>query len=198
MRASSCSRRRRGASSAERAAIAWTSVVLRGAALGDRGAAVAVAASRRCSSCARRIARPSARPARLSLDLPAKLSLGTDYAAPFAIAPDGRSIVVEAREGAERRLLLREPRPISRCGPLPAPTGARQPFFSPDGAWVGVLHRSQAREDRRRRRADVARSPTSAATRAARRGRPTARSSSRRRRRRASCACPIKAAGSRR
>jgi serine/threonine-protein kinase len=56
-----------------------------------------------------------------------------------AISPDGRHLVMAANPGgapATRRLYLRsfdqlEPRE------LPGTDGARQPFFSPDGAWVG-------------------------------------------------------------
>ena len=46
--------------------------------------------------------------ARLSLELPAGLTLTSEYSAPFAIAPAGSPLVLEANEGTERRLYVRE------------------------------------------------------------------------------------------
>jgi serine/threonine protein kinase/Tol biopolymer transport system component len=82
-----------------------------------------------------RVAPPSAR---LSLELPSSMALATDYSAPFAIAPSGTLLAVEATEGGTRRLYLRELRdPALRR--LPGSDGAWQPFFSPDGQWVAFF-----------------------------------------------------------
>ena len=76
--------------------------------------------------------------ARLSLELPAGLALASEYSAPFAIAPAGSPLVLEAIDGDTRRLYVRE-LTDSALRALPGSEGARQPFFSPDGAWVGFF-----------------------------------------------------------
>ncbi len=80
----------------------------------------------------------AARPVRLSLDLPSHLRLGADYAAPFAIAPAGSPLAIEAAEGPVRRLYVRDIGDLA-VRALPGTDGARQPFFSNDGAWVGFF-----------------------------------------------------------
>ena len=76
--------------------------------------------------------------ARLSLELPAGLTLTSEYSAPFAIAPAGSPLVLEANEGTERRLYVRElSEPSLR--PLVGTEGARQPLVSTDGAWVAFF-----------------------------------------------------------
>jgi serine/threonine-protein kinase len=81
---------------------------------------------------------PAPAAARLSLELPAGLRLASDFSTPFAIAPGGSRVVLEAVEGAVQRLYLRElADPALRA--LAGTEGARQPFFSPDGAWVGFF-----------------------------------------------------------
>jgi serine/threonine-protein kinase len=81
---------------------------------------------------------PPNRPARLSLELPARLALANEPAAPFAIAPAGSHIVFEAVEGGIQQLYVRElTDPAMRL--LPGTEGARQPFFSTDGAWIGFF-----------------------------------------------------------
>lgn len=85
--------------------------------------------------------RPTAgtpRPTRLSLELPARLALASAFSAPFAVAPDGSRVVFEAIEGAMSRLYVRELNdPALRA--LSGTEGARQPFFSDDGSWVGFF-----------------------------------------------------------
>jgi serine/threonine-protein kinase len=76
--------------------------------------------------------------ARLSLELPAGLPVASEFSAPFAIAPAGSPLVFEAGDGATRRLYVRE-LADSALRALPGTEGARQPFFSPDGAWVGFF-----------------------------------------------------------
>ena len=57
---------------------------------------------------------------------------------PFALSPDGRSIVFVGRDstGPEARLYLRG---LDRIEPvaIPGTEGAVSPFFSPDGLWIG-------------------------------------------------------------
>ena len=105
--------------------------------MADRRRARDGRAGRGVSCCGRGSAHP--RPsARLSLELPAPLTFGDEFAAPFALAPDGSLLAVEATEGGTRRLYLRELRdPALRR--LAGTDGAWQPFFSPDGQWVAFF-----------------------------------------------------------
>ena len=81
---------------------------------------------------------PSNRPARLSLELPARLVLADEFSAPFAIDPTGSNIVFEAIEGGTQRLYVRNlTDPAVRA--LAGTEGARQPFFSGDGAWIAFF-----------------------------------------------------------
>ena len=83
---------------------------------------------------------PSNRPARLSLELPAPLVLADEFSAPFAIDPGGSHIVFEALDGPTQRLYVRDlTDPAVRV--LAGTEGARQPFFSDDGAWIGFFAR---------------------------------------------------------
>ena len=76
--------------------------------------------------------------ARLSLELPAGLTLANEYSAPFAIAPAGSPLVLEANEGTQSRLYVRElSEPSLRS--LVGTEGARQPVVSNDGAWVAFF-----------------------------------------------------------
>lgn len=78
------------------------------------------------------------RPTRLSLEVPGRVALAGEFSAPFAIAPTGSPVVFEAVEGATQRLYVRElADPAFRA--LAGTEGARQPFLSPDGAWVGFF-----------------------------------------------------------
>ncbi len=77
-------------------------------------------------------------PARLSLELPARVALASGFSAPFAIAPTGSPVVFEAIERASQRLYVRELTDPALRG-LPGTEGARQPFFSADGAWIGFF-----------------------------------------------------------
>ena len=77
-------------------------------------------------------------PARLSLELPAPLTFAPGFPAPFALAPDGSLLAIEARDGGTRRLYLRELRdPALRR--VPGSDGAWQPFFSADGRWLAFF-----------------------------------------------------------
>ena len=60
--------------------------------------------------------------------------LGRSY--PLAISPDGRRLAYIAREAGTTRLSLRQfDEPEVR--PIPETDGARYPFFSPNGEWIG-------------------------------------------------------------
>jgi serine/threonine-protein kinase len=81
---------------------------------------------------------PSSRPTRLSLELPARLALADEFSAPFAIDPAGSHVVFEAIEGTTQQLYVRDlTDPTVRL--LAGTEGARQPFFSDDGAWIGFF-----------------------------------------------------------
>lgn len=83
-------------------------------------------------------ASPAGKATRLSLELPAQVTLASEFSAPFAMAPDGSSVVFEASEGTTQRLYVRDlADPALRA--LPGTEGARQPFFSADGTWVGFF-----------------------------------------------------------
>ena len=73
-----------------------------------------------------------ARVVRLSLDLPADLSLADDYAAPFALSPDGMRMALVARRGETSQLFLRTLDDVA-VTPVPGTAGAWQPVFAPDG-----------------------------------------------------------------
>ena len=77
-------------------------------------------------------------PMHLSLELPAGLTLGSEFSAPYAIAPTGSPVVVEAEESGTSRLYVRELTGAA-VRVLAGTEGARQPFISPDGAWVGFF-----------------------------------------------------------
>jgi protein kinase-like protein/WD40 repeat protein len=81
---------------------------------------------------------PVSAAARLSLELPAGLKLANDYPAPFAIAPAGSPLILDASDGGQRRLYVRElSEPALRA--LPGTEEARQPIVSTDGAWVAFF-----------------------------------------------------------
>ncbi|HWJ55638.1 MAG TPA: protein kinase, partial [Vicinamibacterales bacterium] len=83
-------------------------------------------------------ARASGPAARLSLELPAPLAFAPGFAAPFALAPDGSLLAIDAAEGGTRRLYLRELRdPALRR--IAGTDGAWQPFFSADGRWLAFF-----------------------------------------------------------
>lgn len=70
--------------------------------------------------------------ARLSLELPAGLALGSDFSAPFALSPGGSRLAMVASKDGTTRLYLRKLDRLELV-PLPGTEGAWQPFFSPDG-----------------------------------------------------------------
>ncbi len=57
---------------------------------------------------------------------------------PIALAPDGRQLVYVAADGSSTRLYVRAMANLTPRA-LPGTEGARLPFFSPDGQWVGFF-----------------------------------------------------------
>jgi serine/threonine-protein kinase len=75
----------------------------------------------------------AARVTRLSLDLPAGLTLAEDFAPPFAFAPDGSSLALVASEATGPAQLYERPMGGLELRRIPGTEGARQPVFAPDG-----------------------------------------------------------------
>jgi eukaryotic-like serine/threonine-protein kinase len=77
---------------------------------------------------------------RLTLQLPGDqfLALSGGQSYPLDISPDGNRLVYRAWHGVGTRLFVR---PLDEFGsqPLQGTEGALQPFFSPDGEWVGFF-----------------------------------------------------------
>ncbi|MEO5821091.1 MAG: protein kinase [Vicinamibacteraceae bacterium] len=116
----------RAASSTKRPWLAWAI------------AATAVAAAIASFFVLRPRASDGGPPVRLSLELPSPLTLAGGFSSPFAIAPSGRLLAIEATEGGTRRLYLRELKdPTLRR--LAGTDGGWQPFFSVDGQWVAFF-----------------------------------------------------------
>jgi eukaryotic-like serine/threonine-protein kinase len=77
---------------------------------------------------------PPVLPVRLSLSFPLDVAPTlTGNFNPFALSPDGKTLVYAGRSLYVRRLDSDETKPI------PGTDGAVNPFFSPDGLWVGFL-----------------------------------------------------------
>jgi serine/threonine-protein kinase len=78
---------------------------------------------------------------RFSVDTPDGLRLDPDLqgqAQLLAISPDGRRIAFRANDGKERRIFVRD---LSRdsAQPVSGTEGGTEPFFSPDGEWLGFV-----------------------------------------------------------
>ena len=73
---------------------------------------------------------------RLTLDLPSAMARGSG----FALSPDGSTLAYVGRgaDGRTRRLLVRR-LDEADAQPLAGTEGALDPFFSPDGAWIGFF-----------------------------------------------------------
>lgn len=81
----------------------------------------------------------------LSIALPADQELVGTVFGRFALSPDGRVLAYAARVDGQQQLYVRRlDRAESR--PLPGTENARDPFFSPDGQWVGFFAAEELRK----------------------------------------------------
>jgi Tol biopolymer transport system component/predicted Ser/Thr protein kinase len=78
--------------------------------------------------------------ARFSISAPANKLFDTDAGPALAISPDGRRLVYAVRnaDSASSMLYLRRVDEFEAT-PVPGSEDASQPFFSPDGQWVGFI-----------------------------------------------------------
>jgi serine/threonine-protein kinase len=83
---------------------------------------------------------PPTHVARLQVTLPEdqRLSVLGQGAYPIALSHDGTRLVFVAEQGGVRRLMVRDMDEFD-ARPLEGTENARQPFFSPDGQWVGFF-----------------------------------------------------------
>src|ERR1700674_3757487 len=63
---------------------------------------------------------------------------GLDSGTAMALSPDGTHLVYVARQGGTQQLYLRAMDSLG-ARPIPGTEGAINPFFSPDGQWVGFF-----------------------------------------------------------
>jgi serine/threonine protein kinase/Tol biopolymer transport system component len=76
---------------------------------------------------------------RFSIDLPPETQLGTGVGSlGMAASPDGSRLAYVATQGGTQQLYLRAMDSLE-ARPIPDTEGASNPFFSPDGQWVGFF-----------------------------------------------------------
>jgi Tol biopolymer transport system component len=81
----------------------------------------------------------SAQVSRIAITLPPGQPLaGLDIGSALALSPDGTHLVYAARQGGVQQLYVR-PLGALEAIPIPGTEGAVQPFFSPDGQWLGFF-----------------------------------------------------------
>ena len=85
-------------------------------------------------------ATPSPRPeSRFTITLPPGQQLaGLDNGPAVALSPDGTHLAYVATQGGTQQIYLR-PMDSLEARPIPGTEGAGNPFFSPDGQWVGFF-----------------------------------------------------------
>jgi Tol biopolymer transport system component/tRNA A-37 threonylcarbamoyl transferase component Bud32 len=92
------------------------------------------------------VARAKIDPQVVRFDVPIPASMLTNNAAAganIAVSPDGKTIAyVSSGTSNSTRVFLRA-LDESEARPIPGTEGAQQPFFSPDGRWVGYVVRDQ-------------------------------------------------------
>ena len=83
--------------------------------------------------------RPSLPTTRLLSDIGAEASIVIDQGAAFALSADGRVLTFVAQPAAgPAQLYVRRLEQLNAT-PLPGTSGARYPFFSPDGEWIAFF-----------------------------------------------------------
>jgi serine/threonine-protein kinase len=87
---------------------------------------------------ARRAEPPAPAVVRARVELAPETPLDSGIGDRIALAPDGRRIVFVGRTGESTRLFVRALDQLSST-PLAGSDGAQQPFFSPDGQWIGFF-----------------------------------------------------------
>ncbi len=80
----------------------------------------------------------AARPIRAAITLPPHTTLALGRGSAIALSPDGTRVVYAGRSG-ERTMLYRRDLDRFESVTLPGTAGATNPFFSPDGRWVGFF-----------------------------------------------------------
>ena len=76
---------------------------------------------------------------RVAITLPPGQQLaGLDSGPAIALSPDGAHLVYVARQGSTQQLYLRAMNSLD-SSPVPGTEGATEPFFSPDGQWLGFF-----------------------------------------------------------
>ena len=82
---------------------------------------------------------------RVSLALPAGDEIGMPKEVPLAISPDGSKVVYVGLRDETTRLYLR---PLDSTGatPIAGTEGAKSPFFSPDGDWLGFFAQAKLKK----------------------------------------------------
>jgi serine/threonine protein kinase/Tol biopolymer transport system component len=81
----------------------------------------------------------SVRISRIAITLPPTQPLaGLELGSAVALSPDGTRLVYAAHQGGGQQLYLR-PLEDLEAQPIPGTAGAVQPFFSPDGKWLGFF-----------------------------------------------------------
>ncbi|MGA2845691.1 MAG: protein kinase [Candidatus Acidiferrales bacterium] len=83
--------------------------------------------------------RPSTAPVHLSVALPAGEVLPNDSTDPLAISPDGSTIIYSSRGDDHKTQLYMRKLASFESTPISGTEGARCPFFSPGGDWIGFV-----------------------------------------------------------
>ncbi|MEQ1892893.1 MAG: protein kinase [Planctomycetota bacterium] len=87
---------------------------------------------------------PARTPVRVSLALP-EGQIGVPDEMPLAISPDGSQVVYVGLNDEITRLYLR-PLGVATATPIAGTEGAKSPFFSPDGRWLGFFAQSKLKK----------------------------------------------------
>ncbi|MEO5762029.1 MAG: protein kinase, partial [Vicinamibacteria bacterium] len=83
--------------------------------------------------------------ARFEIVLPKGLAISDDVNGSMALSPDDRAIAFVAQDGEGTRLYVRR-LDQTNVQALAGTEGARDPFFSPDGRWIGFFSGSRLRK----------------------------------------------------